>query len=195
MSNWQGQSITQAAESVWKAMQENLRSEHVLAKALNKLKSALDDGEFVRFLMDCESGLGIAQATAYKFERMVSAVDVVPTEKVWEKVGWEGVSKIVKIETRNERVAVCRAVVREDRTVGKGILNEILADKAPSYSARIGVRGPIGGITKTRAVRELNVLKETMSRLLKDYPVLRSDLPEEVEIILGLDRDRVQEAG
>jgi len=195
MSNWGSASIIQAAEAVREAMRENLRSEFALAKVLKKLKSALDDGEFVRFLMDCDSGLAIAQSTAYKFERMVSAVDVIPAGKVWEKIGWEGVGRVVKIETHNERVAVCRAIARTPAPITKHTLLEILADKAPSYSAQRGSRSRSGGITKTQAIHDREILVTTLSKLLEDYAVLRRDLSEEVVAILGLDGDQTQKAG
>ena len=196
MSNWNSAAITRAAEAVREAMHENLRSEFVLAKVLGKLKSALDDGEFVRFLMDCESGLGLSNSTAYKYERMVSAVKVVPNEPVWEKVGWGGVNKVVQIENRNERVAVCRAIVREPSTVSKHALIEIMADKAPSYSAQRGSRGSGGGgITKTQALRERDVLASTLTQILKDYAVIRREwLTDEIRTILGLE-DQKSQAG
>ena len=194
MSNWNSTSISKAAESVREAMQGHLRSQYLLTKSLKKLKSALDDGEFVRFLMDCEVGLGVAQSTAYKFERMVSSLDVIPTEKVWEKIGWSGVSKVSKVSTRDERVAVCRTVVREPGVVSKHRLEEIMADKAPSYSARKGRRGPRGTMTKTRAIRERDVLADTLTRLLKDYAVLRREVPDEVKALLGINGEAEPEA-
>lgn len=195
MSNWQSKAIANAASEVKEAMRGNLRSDFTLAKVLKKLKSVLDDGEFIRFLMDEESGLSVAQATAYKFDRMVSAYDVVQTEKVWERIGWDGVSKVVKIQARNERVNVCRAIVRETKPIGKQLLADIMADKAPSYSAKQGRRRPERGMTKTRAIRELDVLKTTMSRLLASYPVLRREINEEVQTILGLGEEQSPLAG
>lgn len=194
MSNWDSKTIAKAADAVRDAMRNNLRSDFALATSLKKLKNALDDGEFVRFLMDEEVGLAVAQATAYKFERMVSASDVIQTEKVWERIGWDGVSKVVKIESRNERVAVCRAVVREERPIGKQVLADILKEKAPSYSAKRGRKKATEGISHTRAVRELNRLKETMLRLLESYPVLRREISEDIEVILGVAEQQDQEA-
>lgn len=195
MSNWQGKAISRAADAVREAMRGNLRSDFTLAAALKKLRSALDDGEFVRFLMDEEDGLAVAQATAYKFERMVSAADVIQTEKVWERIGWDGVKRVVKIESRNERVAVCRAVVKEQRPIGSQVLKDILKNKAPSYSAKQGRKKATAGISHTRAVRELEVLKTTLTNLLKDYPMLRREITEDVEVILDLEESRETRAG
>jgi hypothetical protein len=188
VSNWKSRAISRAAEAVRKAMKARKHSDFLLASALSTLTSALDDGEFRKFCMDHEDGLAVAANTALKYERMVSSLKTLPTEAVWDRVGWEGVVKIVKISTRNERVAVCRAISREEKPIGRQRLADIMEDKAPSYTEVTG-RGPDsnrGGISRARAVRERDLFATTLTSLIEEYSSLRSKVPDEVMELLGL---------
>jgi len=198
MSNWKSRAIARAAEGVRKAMKGSLHSDFILATALKSLSAALDDGEFRKFCMDHEDGLAVAGNTALKFERMIGALGAIPTEKVWDKVGWEGIVKVAKISTRNECVAVCRAIAREEKPIGKQGLVDIIAERAPSYTEARGTRGGGGGgggISKARAVRENETLKSTLTMLIAKYPVLKRDISEDVEEILGLEGGQLPRAG
>ena len=197
MSNWKSRAVKSAAKAVREAMRSAHHSAFVLATALKALNNALDDGEFRKFCMDHEDGLAVASNTALKFERMVGAVDVIQTEKVWDKVGWEGIVKVVKITTRNERVAVCRAITRETKPIGKQGLTDIIAERAPSYTEARGTRTPsaASGISKARALRENEILKSTMTIWIAKYPVLKRDMSEELEEILGLEGGQIPRAG
>jgi hypothetical protein len=195
VSNWKSGAIRKAAEAVRKALRETHHSEFVLAQSLKKLRGALDDGEFVKFCMDHEDGLAVTTGTAYKFERMIHAVDVVQTEKVWNRIGWEGIIKVVKVTSRNERVAVCRAVVKEERPIGRQALADIMKERAPSYTEARGKRSTPTGISKARALRENDTLKTTMTMWIAKYPVLKRDMSPEIEEILGLDGGQIPRAG
>jgi len=195
MSNWKSRVVKSAAQIVRDALQGTHHSDFVLATALKSLTSALDDGEFRKFCMDHEDGLAVASNTALKFERMIGAVGVIPTEKVWDRIGWTGIVKVVKISTRNERVAVCRAINREEKPIGRQALDDIISERAPSYNAQQGTRTPTGGISKARALRENEILKTTMTMWIAKYPVLKRDMTEEIEEILGLEGGQIPRAG
>jgi hypothetical protein len=177
-------------------MKGALHSDFVLATALKSLSTALDDGEFRKFCMDHEDGLAVAGNTALKYERMIGALGAIPTEKVWDKIGWEGVVKVVKITTRNECVSVCRAISREEDPIGKQALVDIIAERAPSYTEARGTRvGSGGGVSKARALRENETLKSILTMLIAKYPVLKRDISEDVEEILGLEGGQLPRAG
>lgn len=197
MSNWKSRAVKSAAKAVRDAMRGAHHSDFILAGALKSLNSALDDGEFRKFCMDHEDGLAVASNTALKYERMVSAVGVIQTEKVWDRVGWEGIVKVVKITTRNERVAVCRAITREEKPIGRQGLADIMTARAPSYTEARGTRTPSGnsGISKARALRENEILKTTMTMWIAKYPVLKRDMSEELEELLGLEGGQIPRAG
>ena len=186
MSDWKSDDIRQAATDVRDALRASNQSHYALASALKNLKSALDVCEFVKFCMDQRDGLSIAANTAMKFERMIAVVKIIPAQKVWNKVGWGGVSKIAKIESRNERVAVCRQVVKGEKPIGKQKLTDLLDSHAPSYSAKQGVRTPSSGISRARAVRENELLKGIMRSWLVEFSVLKRELSPEIKEILGL---------
>jgi len=190
MSNWKSKDVSRAADAVRKAMTGRRHSDFLLATALSNLSKALDDGEFRKFCMDTEDGLAVAANTALMYERMVNSLEVIPAQTVWDKIGWEGIVKVTKITTRNERLAVCRAITREEPPVGKQRLADILVEKAPSYSEVRG-RGRVGptrGISKTRAIRERDLVLTTLAELLDQYAVLRSQIPDEVRLLLEVER-------
>jgi len=196
MSNWKSDSVCMAAESVRKSLKGTHHSEFVLATTLKTLRSSLDDGEFVKFCMDHEYGLAVASNTAQKFDRMVHALGIVSTEKVWDRIGWQGIVKVTKITTRNERVAVCRAINKEINPFGRQVLADIIAERAPSYTEAKGKRPPSApGLSKERLSRENNILKSTMTMWIAKYPVLKRDMSEEIEAILGLEGGQLPKAG
>lgn len=194
MSNWKSGDIKLAAEAVRAALTGTHHSDFVLASTLKGLNSALDDGEFRRFCMDHEDGLAVAGNTALKFERMVGSVRVIQTERIWDKIGWEGIVKVIKITTRNEQVAVCRAINKEEKPLGRQGLTDIIAARAPSYSAQQGTRNASSGISKARALRENETLKTVLTMLIAKYPVLKRDLSAEIEEILGLEGGQLPRA-
>ncbi len=195
MSNWKSGSVKKAAEAVRKALKGTHHSEFVLAGALRSLRSALDDGEFTKFAMDHEYGLAVAANTAMKFERMVHALTVVTTEKVWDRIGWDGIIKVTKITTRNERVSVCRAINKETNPIGRQILADIIEERAPSYTEARGRRSSSTGISRQRALRENETLKMTMTLWIAKFPVLKREMSDEIEEILGLAGGQIPKAG
>jgi hypothetical protein len=195
MSNWKSASVKKAAEAVRKALKGTHHSEFVLARSLKSLRSALDDGEFVKFCMDHEYGLAVAGNTAQKFDRMIHALTVVTTETIWDRVGWDGIVKVTKITTRNERVAVCRAISKETKPIGRQILADIISERAPSYTEARGKRSSPSGISRQRALRENETLKVTMMMWIAKYPVLKRDMSDEIEEILGLEGGQLPKAG
>lgn len=195
MSNWKSETVARAADTVRKALKGTHHSEFVLAQALKTLRSSLDDGEFVKFCMDHEYGLAVAGNTAQKFDRMVHALEVLPAEKVWDRIGWEGVVKVTKITTYNERVAVCRAINKETKPFGRQVLADIIAERAPSYAEAKGKRTGPTGISRQRALRENELLKSTMTMWIAKYPVLKRDMSDEIETVLGLEGGQLPRAG
>jgi len=168
------------------------QSDYALAKLLTEIKGALPDGEFVRFCIDQRAGLGVGQQTGLMYERMVEAVAVIDAEQVWQAVGWAGVRKVVRVEQRRERVAVCRTILKERNQVGQAMLDEILAAHAPSYEPP--KKAPV---SKPEAIDRFEVLKETLTTLVAKYPILKTDLSPEVMAILGIEggqRARTREA-
>jgi hypothetical protein len=195
MSNWKSETVSRAADIVRKALKGTHHSEFVLAQSLKTLRSSLDDGEFVKFCMDHEYGLAVAGNTAQKFDRMVHALEVLPAEKVWDCIGWEGVVKVTKITTYNERVAVCRAINKETKPFGRQVLADIIAERAPSYTEAKGRRTGPTGISRQRALRENELLKSTMTMWIAKYPVLKRDMSDEIEAVLGLEGGQLPRAG
>ena len=195
MSNWKSASVKKAAEAVRKALKGTHYSEFVLAQSLKSLRSALDDGEFVKFCMDHEYGLAVAGNTAQKFDRMIHALTLVTTETIWSRIGWDGIVKVTKITTRNERVAVCRAIHKETKPIGRQVLADIITERAPSYTEVRGTRNPSTGMSRQRALRENEILKSTMTMWIAKFPVLKRDMSDEIEGILGLEGGQIPKAG
>lgn len=169
-------------------------SDYSLAKLLSEINTVLCPGEFIKYCIDQVDGLAVPIATAYMYDRMVKAVAVIDAEPVWRSIGWDGVKKLVQVQNRNERVAVCRAVVQEEGAVGKTALDDILKERAPSFQSPRAHISPVGTVSKARALRENEILKSCLTTLIAKYPVLKRDLSEEVAGILRIEGGQIPKA-
>lgn len=165
-------------------------TDYMVAKELEGLLHLCPDrAKFQSFLKDPSDGMGYTVQKANTAREKVDALHIVPEQKIWEDVGWQGgVRRIYCIPRAEERSAVLKEA-RKFAAKGNGLttskLRTLLKEKAPSLKVRDSVQRDNAFKSRIVELEEENAMwRGWIRKTAKKIPVLKDLMTDEQKEML-----------
>lgn len=114
---------------------------------------------------------------------MSRVFEAFPDERLWKRIGWEGIKIVADIKKPTDRKRACGEIMKRSAlrdVLGEDGVREVCAPFAsePTRAPRSGQRGPTPFTIAT-------VLRAELIRLIENHPELEPELSEQAREILA----------